>query len=171
MTTSPSATREPSITAVAVDDADGSAAEVDLVLAVDPGQLCRLATEDRAPGCATHVRRTLDQLRDLLDVDRVGGDVVEEEQRLGAGREDVVDAMSREVGAAPAQPAGAAAEHELRSDRVRRGGQQAAVVDREEPGERAERACDSRGRRSTATAARSRSTIASAVASDTPAAA
>ena len=40
----------------------------------------------------------------------------------------------------------AAPEHELRADRVRRGGEQAALVDREEPGKGAERAGDA-GRR------------------------
>ena len=40
-------------------------------------------------------------------IDRVGGDVVEEEQRLGTGGEHVVDAVRGEVGAAPAQLPGA----------------------------------------------------------------
>ena len=111
-----------------------------------PGQLRRLAAEDRAAGGAADVGGALDQLGDLLDVDRVGGDVVEEEERLGSGREDVVDAVGGEVGAAPAQPVAAPPEHELRADRVGRGGEQAAVVDREEAGEGAEGAGDA-GRR------------------------
>ena len=127
---------------VAVDDADGGAAEVELLLAVDAGQLGRLAAEDRAAGGAADLGGTFDQLGDLLRVDRVRGDVVEEEERLGAGREDVVDAVGGEVGPAPAQLSGAAPEDELRADRVGRGGEQTPVVDREEARERAERARD-----------------------------
>ena len=77
-------------------------------------------------------------------VDRVGGDVVEEEERLGAGREHVVDPVRGEVGAAPAELPGAAPEHELRADRVGRGGEQPPLVDREEARERAEAALDRR---------------------------
>ena len=59
-----------------------------------------------------------------------------------------------------------AGEHQLRADAVGRGGEQAPLVERMQPGEGAEpgRAVDS-------TAARSRSTTASAAASETPAAA
>ena len=72
-------------------------------------------------------------------VDRVGGDVVEEEERLGAGRENVVDAVGGEVGAAPAQPPTAPAEHELRADRVGRRSEQSSLVDGEKAREGAER--------------------------------
>ena len=112
-----------------------------------PGQLGRLAAEDRAAGLAADVGRALDELGDLLHVDRVGSDVVEEEQRLGSRREHVVDAVRGEIRAAPAKAVAAAAQHELRADRVGRRGQQAMIVDREEPRKRAERAGDP-GRRS-----------------------
>ena len=78
--------------------------------------------------------------------------------------------MRGEILAAPAQAVTAPAEHELRADGVGGCGEQAAVVDREEAGKRAEGADDAR-RCVDATALRRRSTIASAVASDTPAAA
>ena len=121
--------------AIPVDDTYRGAAEIDLVLAVDAGKLRRLSAEDRASGNATDIGSALDQLCDLLDVDRVGGDVVEEEERLRSCREHVVDAVGGEVGAAPAEPVAPAAQHELRSDGVRRGGEQTLVVDREEAGE------------------------------------
>ena len=155
---------------VAVDEAHDRAAEVELLVAVDPRQLGRLAAEDRAAGGAADVGGALDELRDLLRVDRVRGDVVEEEERLGARRQDVVDPVRGEVGAAPAELPGAARQHELRADGVGRGGEQAPLVDREEPGERAE-APTTAGVRVESTAARRRSTTASAVASETPAAA
>ena len=136
-----------------------------------PGQLGRLAAEDRAAGRAAHVGGALDELDDLLGVDRVGGDVVEEEQRLGARREDVVDPVRGEIGAAPAQPAGSPAEDELRADGVGRGREQPLVVDREQTGKGAEGSRRPPDVRVASTASRSRSTIASAVASETPAAA
>ena len=123
-----------------IDEADDRPAEVDLLVAVDPGQLSRLAAEDRASRRAAHLGRPLDELDDLLRLDRARSDVVEEEERLGARGEDVVDAVRGEVGAAPAKPTRAPAEDELRADGVGRGGEQAPLVDRVETGERAERA-------------------------------
>jgi hypothetical protein len=55
----------------------------------------------------------------VLEVEPVRGDVVEEEEGLGARRQDVVDAVGGEVGARVAQPVGPAGEHELRPDAVR----------------------------------------------------
>jgi hypothetical protein len=46
--------------------------------------------------------------------------------------------MRREIGAAVAQPPSGAGEDELRSDTVRRGCEQPLVVERVQPGERAE---------------------------------
>ena len=103
-----------------------------------PGQLGGLAAEERAAGVAADLRRPLDELGDLVELDPVGGDVVEEEQRLGSGREHVVDAVSGEVGAARAQRASLAGEHELRADAVGRGCEQSPVVQRVQPRERAE---------------------------------
>ena len=99
------------------------------------------------------------------ELDAVGGDVVEQEERLGAGRGDVVDAVGGQVAAAVAQAAPLAREDQLRSDRVGGGREQAPLVERVQAGERAEARApvDS-------TAARSLSTMASAAASETPAA-
>ena len=85
------------------------------------------------------------QLRHLLDVDRVGGDVVEEEERLGTGRQDVVDAVRSEIFAAPAQAVAAPSQHELGADGIGRRGEHAAVVDRKEACERTEGTDDARG--------------------------
>jgi hypothetical protein len=103
---------------VAVDDADDRAAEVELLLAVDAGQLGRLAAEDRAAGGPADLRRALDELRDPLRVDRARSDVGEEEERRGPRREDVVDAVGREIGPAPAELPRATTQHELRADGV-----------------------------------------------------
>ncbi len=155
--------------AFALDDADARPGEVELVLAVDARQLGRLAADQRAAGLAADLGRALDELGDLLELDPVRGDVVEEKERLGAARDHVVDAVRGQVGAASraARPARArigfvpTPSVEPRAGAGRRA---------EEPGE-GERAEPSRARPVDSTAARSRSTTASAVASETPAAA
>ena len=129
-----------------IDDPDARAGEVELLVSVDARQLRRLAAEQRAAGGPADLRRPLDQLGDLLELDPVRRDVVEEEERLGARRQDVVDAVRGEVGAAPAELAGAAREHELRADAVGRRRQQPPLVEREEAGEAAERADRAGGR-------------------------
>ena len=156
--------------AVAVDDTDRRAAEVELVLAIDAGKLRRLTAEDRAAGGATDVGGALDQLRDLLDVDRVGGDVVEEEERLGSGGEDVVDAVGGEVGAAPAQPAPRRPSTSFDpTESVEAASSRRSSIAKRPA--KAPKAPATPGVAVEATAVRRRSTIASAVASETPAAA
>ena len=135
---SPSSMREPSTTQVALDDPDARAREVELVLAVDPRKLRRLAADERAAGGAADLGEALDELRDLLEVDPVRGDVVEEEERLGAARQDVVDAVRAEVRAAAAERAALPREDQLRPDRVGRRCEEPRAVERMEAGERAE---------------------------------
>ena len=59
--------------------------------------------------------------RDALGVDDADGDVVEEEERLGAGADEVVDAHRDEVVADRREVAGRARHLELRPDAVGRG--------------------------------------------------
>jgi hypothetical protein len=80
---------------VALDDPDAGSGEVELVVAVDAGKLRRLASDQRAARGAADVCCPLHELGDLLEVDAIRGDVVEEEERLCAAREDVVDAVRR----------------------------------------------------------------------------
>ena len=152
---------------VAVDDADARAREVELALAVDPGQLRRLAADERDARRAAHLGRALDELGHLLELDPAGGDVVEQHQRRRAGREHVVDAVRGQVGAAGAQRAARAGEHQLRADAVGRGGEQAPLVERV----RGPRTRRTRSRRSTRRRRGAAPTTASATESETPAAA
>ena len=122
----------------ALHEPDAGAGEVELVVAVDPRKLCALAAEDRAARLAADGRGALDELGDLLEVEGARGDVVQEEERVGARRDDVVDAVGGEVDASVEEPAGAAGEDQLRSDAVHRGGQEALVVQRMEAREAAE---------------------------------
>ena len=79
--------------AVALDDAHAGAGEVELALPVDARQLGGLAADQRHAGRATDLRRALHQLDDLVGIDLVGGDVVEQDERIRAARDDVVDAV------------------------------------------------------------------------------
>ena len=127
---------------VAGHEADAGAGEVDLARSVDAGHLGALAAEDRAAGLAADRGGALDELRDLGRVERVRGDVVEEEERVGARRQHVVDAVGGEVCAGPRQAPRFALEHDLRPDPVRRGCEQARLVERVETRERPELADD-----------------------------
>src|SRR5207302_11227298 len=121
-----------------LDDPDARGREVELALAVDARQLGRLAADQRAARGAAYLGGALHELGDLVEIELGGGDIVEQEQRLGAGRDHVVDAMGGHVGAAVAEPAPVAGHNRLRPDRVERGGEQPAVVKRIEAGEGAE---------------------------------
>jgi hypothetical protein len=114
---------------VALDDADAGRGEVELALVVDARQLGRLAADKRDPCRAADLRRSLDQLRDLLQVEPARRDVVQEDERVGAAGDHVVDAVRGHVGAAGTQRASLAGHDRLRPDRICRGGEQAAVVE------------------------------------------
>ena len=120
---------------VGVDEADAGAGEVELVLFVDAGELGRLAADQHAAGGAADLGCALDELRDLVELDVRGGDVVEQEERRRAGAEHVVDAVRSEIHAAPAQAARAPLQHQLRADAVSRRCEEAPLVERVEPGE------------------------------------
>ncbi len=124
--------------AVALDDADACRCEVELIVAVDVRELRRLAADERHACRAADLGGAFDELRDLLEVDPVRRDVVEQEQRLRARRDHVVDAVRGHVGPARPQRAAVPGDDRLRPDRVHRGGEQAPLVERIEPGEGAE---------------------------------
>src|SRR3954452_5244924 len=119
----------------ALDDADAGAREVEPSVAIDPGQLGRLAADERDTRFAAHGGSSLDELGDVLETDLGRRHVVEEHQRRRAGRDHIVDAMSSEVGAAVAQATALARQDQLRADAVRRGRQQPAVIEGMHAGE------------------------------------
>ena len=95
----PATIARPSITSRLLDDADDEAGDVVLAVGVEARHLRGLAADQRAAVLAAAARDAGDDL--LGDVRRqpAGREVVEEEQRLGALHEDVVDAVVDEVGA------------------------------------------------------------------------
>ena len=162
-TTSPSRIAEPS-TSRSRSTSHAGTGEVELVVAVDPGQLGGLAAEQRDAGLATNISRTLGTSS------ATSSSEIRFAARSRGGRAvGAVVSTSLMRCAARSAPqarrcAPLAREDQLRPDAVGRGREQLAVVERVDPGEGARPAApvDS-------TAARSRSTTESAVARDTPA--
>ncbi len=103
-----------------------------------------LAADQRAAGLAADFGGPVDEIRDLAEVELGGGDVVQEEERLGAGRDHVVDAVGGHVRAAVPQRAALARDDGLRPDRVHRRGEHPTLVERIQPREGAEAFCAGR---------------------------
>ena len=113
---------------------------------IAPGVLGHLAADQRAAGLAAAVGHALDELLDVVGVELAHRDVVEEEQRLGALADDVVDAHRHEVDADGVEPAGGLGDERLGADAV--GGRHqhrvrvAVLREREQPAEAADVADD-----------------------------
>ena len=85
--------------AVALGGADGEAGEVVVAVGIHAGHLRRLAADQRAARAAAALGDAGDDAASHVDLEPAGGVVVEEEQRLGALDDDVVDAHRHEVDA------------------------------------------------------------------------
>ena len=96
----------PSISRSRGDHADDEAGEIVLAVGVEAGHLRGLAAEQRAAVLAARAGEPLDDLDRDVRVEPAGRQVVEEEQRLRALDEDVVDAVIDEVDADSAVHAG-----------------------------------------------------------------
>ena len=101
-----------------VDDADDEAGEVVLAVGVEARHLGGLAADQRAAVLAARRARRPRRPARPRPATAAGGEVVEEEQRLGALDEDVVDAVVDEVGADRVVPAGHERDLELGADAV-----------------------------------------------------
>jgi hypothetical protein len=82
-----------------LDHTDTGGRDVVLVRAQHAGVLGGLAAQQRAAGVAAAVRDARADLRHLVRHDLAAGDVVEQEQRLGAAGDQVVDDHRHEVDA------------------------------------------------------------------------
>jgi hypothetical protein len=130
--------------AVTIDDPDAGSGEVELLLLVDARELGGLAPDESDAGLAADVGRALDELDDLLELDPARRDVIEEDERVGARRDHVVDAVRGDVGAARAQPSPLAGQDQLRPDRVGRRREEPFLVERMQAGEPPEPRCPGR---------------------------
>ena len=80
-----------------IDDAHGKAGEVVVGRSHDARVLGHLAAHERATRELAAVGHTLDDLCHVLGLDVTDGNVVQEEQRLGARSQNVVDAHGDQV--------------------------------------------------------------------------
>ena len=118
MSTSPGATCSPVMQLVALGDADGEADEVELAGLHGAGVLGHLAADERAAGLPAALGHAVDELLDVVGVELADGDVVEEEERLGALAHEVVDAHGDEVDADRVEAAGGLGDERLGADAV-----------------------------------------------------
>ncbi len=123
MTASPASTRAPPTSRRRSATPTEKPGDVEVVRAVQVGHLGGLAAEQRAAGLATAVGDALDELGDAIGVEPADRDAVEEQHRLGAAGDDVVDAHRDEVDAELVQPPGLALQERLRADGVGAGGE------------------------------------------------
>ncbi len=84
---------------VALGRADREAREIVVAVGVHAGHLGRLAADQRAAGAAAAFGDAGDDAPAGLDLELAGRVIVEEEQRLGALHDDVVDAHRHQVDA------------------------------------------------------------------------
>ena len=97
--------RAPVDPAALLDHADREAGEVVLAVGVEPGQLRGLAADEGAAGGLAAVGDAGDHPLGHADVQLARGEVVEEEQRLGAAHDEVVDVHGDQVDADRVVPA------------------------------------------------------------------
>ena len=134
--------RRPSIRRSRSTDADDEAGDVVLAVGVEARHLRGLAAEQRAAVLAARAREPVDDLDGDVGIEAPGREVVEEEERLRALHEDVVDAVIDEVDADGAVDAAHERDAQLGADAVGARHEHriamAARAEAEEPAERAE---------------------------------
>ncbi len=102
----------------ALGRADRKAAEVVVAVLVETGHLRGLAADQRATGFPAAFRDAGDDRSSRLRIELAAGEVVEEEQRLGALHHEVVDRHCDQVDADAAMQPGVDRDLELGSDAV-----------------------------------------------------
>ena len=112
------------------DRADRKSGEVEIALGIEPRHLRRLAADQGAADSLAGTRDAFDHGRRVVDVQLAAGVVVEEEQRLGALHDDVVDAHRDQVLADAGEEARVDGDLELGADAVGRGDQHRILVSR-----------------------------------------
>ena len=116
------------MSSVALGDADREADQVELAGLHGAGVLGHLAADQRAAGLPAALGHALDQLLDVVGVELADGDVVEEEERLGALAHQVVDAHGHEVDADRVEAAGRLGDERLGADPVGGGDEHRVAV-------------------------------------------
>ena len=124
------------------DDADDESGDVVLAVGVETRHLGGLAADERTAVFTAGARNAGDHLLGDVGRESAGREIVQEEERLGALHEDVVDAVVDEIAADGVVPAGHEGDLELRADAVGARHQHrlpiALAVETEQPAERAD---------------------------------
>ena len=132
----------------ALDRADGEAGEIVVAAGVHARHLRGLAADQGAAGLPAALGDAGDDRRALIGIEPAGGEIVEEEQRLGALHDEVVDAHGDEVDADRVVPAGFDGDLELGADAVVGGDEdrigKAGGLEVEQPAEAADLAVGAR---------------------------
>ena len=118
-----------------VHDADAEPRQVELVVRHDAGVLGGLPAQERAARAPASFRHSLDDRRHALGHHPPDRQVVQEEQRLGPGADDVVGAHRDQVDADGIQPIGHPRDLELGADAVGGRGEHPPLPDPEQPRE------------------------------------
>ena len=121
---------------VVLHDADAETGEVVVALRVKARHLGRFSAGQGAAREFTAFGDALDDAFGNVDVQCAGGIVVEKQERLGAGNQDVVDAHSHQILADLVMAAGVNGEFELGADAVRTGDEDWPLVSSRNLGER-----------------------------------
>ena len=128
---------------VALDRANREAREVIITRRIEPRHLGGLAADQRTTGGPAPLGNAGDDLARHLGIEPSRREIVEEEQRFGAGDDDVVDTHRHQIDADRVVAADRHGDHELGADTIGAGDQQRVAVARlgevEKPAESTER--------------------------------
>jgi len=122
------------------DDADRKTGKIVLARRIHAGHLGGLAADQRAACLLATGGDALDHPRRGRDVELAAGEIIEEEQRLGALHQDIVDAHRDEIDADRVVAVELECEFELGADAVGAGNQHRFAVLAGNPAQRAETA-------------------------------
>ena len=111
-----------------LDGADGEPCEIIVLVPVHARHLGRLAADEGAPGFAAALRNAGDHVTGALHLELAGREVIQEEQRLCALHDEIVDAHGNEVNADRRVPARIDGDLELGADAVVGGNQDRIAV-------------------------------------------
>ena len=115
----------------ALDDADDRAGQVERAGGVEVGHVGGFAAEQGDAAFTASAGYAGDHGHLVILGEFVRGQVIEEEERLRAGGEDVVDAVVDQIAADPAEPSRERGEHDFGANPVGRGDQDGVVPARE----------------------------------------
>ena len=108
---------------LALDGADREAGEVEVAALIEPRHLGGLAADQGGAGDPAALGDAGDELDRVSRLELAGGEIVEEEQRLGALDDEIVDAHGDEVDADRVEDAGVDGDLQLGADAVGGGDQ------------------------------------------------